>query len=147
MEISFTGDLTDDSVLRNVSDVLQRTTCAYLFEQVIRNLRSDRRSMAIKHDLEVLTLSRAISPHPDHAKPLLTCRLLLSFLNVFAHPKLSNNGFVANTISRIPSIPCPPCPALTAAIYCMIRFAASVFPAPDSPEIMTHWFSLLAFML
>lgn len=47
-------------------------------------------------------------------------------------------------------LPMPPpaeplAPALslaTAAMYCMMRFAASVLPAPDSPEMMTHWFSL-----
>lgn len=38
-------------------------------------------------------------------------------------------------------------PPETFAMYCISRFAASVFPAPDSPEMITHWFSLYAFML
>jgi hypothetical protein len=68
----------------------------------------------------------------------LTCRDELSFLNVFAHPKLSSKGLVAKTISLIPSIPLPVSPPETAAIYCIILLAASVFPAPDSPEMITH---------
>jgi hypothetical protein len=38
-------------------------------------------------------------------------------------------------------------PPDTLAMYCMIRLAASVLPAPDSPEMITHWLSLYDFML
>jgi hypothetical protein len=61
-----------------------------------------------------------------------TCLLELLFLKVFAHPKLSSSGLVARTISLISLIEEDPSPD-TVATYCMILFAASVFPAPDSP--------------
>jgi hypothetical protein len=86
-----------------------------------------------------LPLSRQLLHHASVDQ--LTCRDELSFLSVFAHPKLSNRGLVAKTISLIPSIPLPVSPPDTAAMYCMILLAASVFPAPDSPEMITHWFS------
>jgi hypothetical protein len=48
----------------------------------------------------------------------------------------------------MPSIPPlePSLVPLTAAMYCMMRLAASVLPAPDSPEMMTHWFSFSVVM-
>ena len=61
----------------------------------------------------------------------------LLFLKVFAFPKLSSNGFVASTISLISEMD-ESVPPETLAMYCMIRFAASVLPAPDSPEMITH---------
>jgi len=70
----------------------------------------------------------------------------LLFRNVFALPKDSSNGFVASTMSLISWID-ELDPLDTLAMYCISRFAASVLPAPDSPEMMTHWFSLYAFML
>ncbi|KAH3684685.1 hypothetical protein WICPIJ_004350 [Wickerhamomyces pijperi] len=67
----------------------------------------------------------------------------LLFLSVLAHPKDSKSGFVASTMSLMYWI-CPEdcSDPETEEIYCMILLAASVFPAPDSPEIMTHWDSL-----
>ena len=70
----------------------------------------------------------------------------LLFRNVFALPKDSNSGLVASTMSFISWIE-ELLPPDTFAIYCIIRFAASVLPAPDSPEMITHWLSLYAFML
>lgn len=60
---------------------------------------------------------------------------------VFALPNDSSRGLVARTMSLV-------CwmdesePPEALAMYCIIRFAASVFPAPDSPEMITHWLSL-----
>lgn len=65
----------------------------------------------------------------------------LLFLNVFAFPKDSSSGFVARTMSLVCCMD-ESLPPDTLAMYCIIRFAASVFPAPDSPEMMTHWLSL-----
>ena len=76
----------------------------------------------------------------------LPCLEELLFLKVFAQPKDSNNGFVAKTISLIFPMDSE-CVDDAAAMYCIILFAASVLPAPDSPEIITHWFSLYAFKL
>lgn len=59
--------------------------------------------------------------------------LLLSFLGVFALPKLSNNGVA----SRICSVTRLFGARLTAARYCITSFVDSVFPEPDSPEITT----------
>jgi hypothetical protein len=64
---------------------------------------------------------------------ILTCRLELLFRSVFAHPKLSNKGFVASTMSLISLIDELALSPETAAMYCMICLAASVLPAPDSP--------------
>lgn len=65
----------------------------------------------------------------------------LLFRNVFAFPKDSRSGLVASTMSFISWMD-ELLPPETFAMYCIMRFAASVFPAPDSPEMMTHWFSL-----
>lgn len=61
----------------------------------------------------------------------------LLFLSVFAFPKDSSKGLVASTMSLISWID-ELLPPETLAMYCISRFAASVFPAPDSPEMMTH---------
>ena len=56
----------------------------------------------------------------------------LSFLTVLALPNASNNGFVSKTCFSTPLVPSS-CFA-ECAKYCMMCFAVSVFPAPDSPE-------------
>lgn len=61
--------------------------------------------------------------------------------NVFALPNDSSKGLVAKTMSFVCWID-ESLPPDTLAMYCMIRFAASVLPAPDSPEMITHWLSL-----
>ena len=38
-------------------------------------------------------------------------------------------------------------PPDTFAMYCMMYLAATVLPAPDSPLMMTHWFSESIIML
>ena len=72
----------------------------------------------------------------------LPCRELLLFRSVLAQPKLSSSGLVARTMSLMLLMPVARPSPETAAMYCMMRLAASVFPAPDSPEMITHWLSL-----
>lgn len=121
--------------------VEKRRSSTYLLQQVIRDLSPNRLTKRVEHDFEVFPLIHSATSDNliCKRKPKLTCRLELSFLKVFAQPKLSNKGLVARTISLMPSIPPDPgSAALTAAMYCMILLAASVFPAPDSPDMMTH---------
>lgn len=60
------------------------------------------------------------------------------FRSVLAHPKLSSKGFVASTMSLISWI-WEDAELETFAMYCIIRFAASVLPAPDSPLQRLAW--------
>ena len=88
------------------------------------------------------------TPREPHPALQLTWRLELLLRSVLAQPKLSNSGFVASTMSLMsPMSRSLASPVETAAMYCMMRLAASVLPAPLSPEMMTHWFSLYACML
>jgi hypothetical protein len=117
-------------------------------QQIIGDLRSYGFTLGIEHYFKIFSLLLGdlsiIANNSEYCEH--TCRLELLLRSVFAHPKLSSNGFVAKTMSLI-SWMLLSCPPDTAAMYCIIRFAASVLPAPDSPEMMTHWFSWYAFML
>ena len=120
-------------------------------QQVIRNSSTNRLSMVIEHDLQILSLCIIRNSSVKKVRLLIyieshTCRLELLFRRVLAHPKLSSNGLVARTISFI-SLMLLSSPPETAAMYCIMRLAASVLPAPDSPDMMTHWFSLYACIL
>ena len=59
----------------------------------------------------------------------------LSLRIVFALPKASRIGLASRICCSIQE-----CFPEMAARYCKINLVLSVFPAPDSPEITTHWF-------
>ena len=120
--------------------IFNLTNNSSLFKEIIGDLSANWFAIGIEHDFQVFPLQVWVRWVWYWQWRCLTCRLELLFLRVLAHPKLSNSGLVARTMSLI-SLILLSCPPDTAAMYCMIRFAASVFPAPDSPEMMTHWFS------
>ena len=63
----------------------------------------------------------------------------VSIMNFFGHAAASNNGFESMIISRT-RMTSAERPQLF-AMYCIINLEASVLPAPDSPEMITHWLS------
>ena len=65
-------------------------------------------------------------------------RLLLLFRSVFALPKASSRGFDSRKTFFTRSTSDEPVPAEQSAKYVWMCFDASVLPAPDSPEMMTH---------
>ena len=64
-------------------------------------------------------------------------RELLSFLMVLAFPNASKMGLDPNNSPA--TLPTAPPALLTAAMYSITFLLASVFPAPLSPLIKTHW--------
>ena len=63
----------------------------------------------------------------------------LLFLSVFALPKASSTGFDCSRRSlMLTSDAADSASPDAAAMYSMMRLAASVFPAPDSPETRMH---------
>ena len=76
-----------------------------------------------------------IVPRPSNCTSIhFPKRLLLLLRTVFALPKDSKMGLAASSFSSIAlSLPA------TSAKNCRHFLVASVFPAPDSPEMMMAW--------
>ncbi len=91
------GKLVEDV---EVSFILYLAHNTSLLEKIIGDLSTDWLSMRIEHDFQVFSLYLN-EGESQWKTATLTCRLELLFRNVFAHPKLSNSGLVASTMSLI----------------------------------------------